>query len=117
MRAALVVPCLYHGAWNLSAAGGAWWLASSGLPPALRFLVGAAEIAAALALVTGVMSRLAAAGLVVIFAGAIPQHAAQGFSFKQGGWEPLFVDLVIALAIALGAFSQAQPTRSRPWPT
>lgn len=111
VRAALVVPCVFHGAWNLGAEGAAWWVASSGLPPGLRFVVGVAELAAALALVSGVLSRLAAAGLVVIFAGAIPQHVAHGFSFKGGGWEPLFVDLVVALAIAVGAFSRS--TRPR----
>jgi uncharacterized membrane protein YphA (DoxX/SURF4 family) len=106
VSAALVVPCIYHGVWNLSDAGAAWWLTDSGLPPALRLLIGAAELAAAVALVSGVLSRLAAAGLAIIFLGAIPQHVAHGFSFKNGGWEPLFVDLLLALAIAVGAFAE-----------
>jgi putative oxidoreductase len=99
LRGALAIPCVYHGAWNLSLDGAAWWSSSSGLPVALRFVVGVAEVAAALALLSGVLSRVAAAGLVVIFVGAVPHHIANGFSFKHGGYEPLVVDALLALAV------------------
>ncbi len=114
VRAALAIPCVYHGAWNLTDDGAAWWSSSSGLPPGLRFVVGIAELSAALSLLSGVLSRVAAAGLVLIFAGAIPQHVANGFSFKHGGYESLVVDLALALAVALGFWSRrsAHETRS-----
>jgi uncharacterized membrane protein YphA (DoxX/SURF4 family) len=101
VRLALLVPVVYHGAWNLGPSGAAWWASSSGLPPTLRWVVGAAELAAAIALATGALGRVAALGLVLIFAGAIPQHAPLGFSFKVGGAEPLVVYGLLALAIAL----------------
>ena len=101
VRIALIVPVVYHGGWNLGGAGAAWWHASSGLPPSLRFVIGGAELAAALAIATGRLGRVAAIGLVLIFVGAIPQHAALGFSFKVGGVEPLVVYVLLALAIAL----------------
>jgi putative oxidoreductase len=100
-RLALGLPTLYHGVWNLSAEGAAWWQSASGLPPALRFVIGTAEVLASVALVTGSLARLAAALLVPIFAGAIPQHWAEGFSFKQAGWETVFVYLMLSLAIAV----------------
>lgn len=101
VRIALIVPVVYHGGWNLGADGGAWWESSSGLPQALRFVVGIAELAAAISLASGLLSRIAALGLALIFAGALPHHAPLGFSFKVGGVEPLIVYVLLALAIAL----------------
>ncbi len=92
----------YHGLWNLGGEGTRWWIEQSGLPPSLRFLIGVSELCAALALTVNVLARLAAIGLFVIFVGAIPQHWAQGFSFKHGGWEPLLVYALLSLAIATG---------------
>lgn len=101
VRVALLVPVVYHGLWNLGPGGAAWWTSASGLPPALRWLVGGAELAAAIALASGVLGRVAALGLVAIFIGAIPQHAPLGFSFKGGGVEPLIVYVLLALAVAV----------------
>lgn len=111
VRMALAIPCAYHGAWNVGDDGAAWWTSSSGLPASLRFVVGAAEIAAAIALVSGVLSRVAAVGLVVVFAGAIPQHVGNGFSFKHGGYEPLVAYALIALAIV---FTRNPRTEEQP---
>jgi putative oxidoreductase len=111
LRLTLAIPVAYHGAWNLGANGAQWWAESSGLPVPLRFLVGGAELAASLSLVTGVLSRLAAVGLAIIFAGAIPQHWGQGYSFKHGGWEPVLVYAMLALLIALRPKPQQQPAR------
>lgn len=105
-RLALAVPCAYHGAWNLGAAGAAFW-AASGLPPALRFVVGAGELAAALALVTGLGARLAAALLVPVFLGAVAVHAPRGFSFKDGGYEPPLVYALLAASFALAGRPRA----------
>ena len=109
VRAALGVPVAWHGAWNLGAAGARWWAEDSGLPPALRFVIGAAELAASAALLTDRLARHAAAGLFVIFLGALPQHTAQGFSFKDGGWEPILVYLLLSLSVALRAPSREVP--------
>ncbi len=100
---ALALPCVYHGLWNLSSTGAEWWQTTSNLPPSLRYLIGGAELAAALGLVTGVLRRWAALGLVPLFLGAIPHHLAAGFSFKHGGYEPPLVYALVALGLALSS--------------
>lgn len=100
VRAALAIPTAYHGAWNLGAEGELFWRTESGLPVALRFLVGGAELAGAVMVAFGPWHRLAAAALTVIFAVAIRHHAARGFSFKRGGYEAPFVYALLALAVA-----------------
>lgn len=100
VRLALAVPVAYHGGWNLAPVGRAWW-AQSGLPPALGVVVGLAELLAVVAVLSGLLSRLAAAGLVLIFVGAMPHHVPLGFSFKTGGVEPLVVYVLLALAVVV----------------
>ncbi len=97
----LAAPTTFHALWNLSSEGQLWWQQSSGLPPTLRFLIGGAELCAAIGLVTGIASRAAALGLLVIFTGAIPQHFHAGYSFKNGGWEVLSVYWLLALFLTL----------------
>lgn len=101
LRWTLAVPLVFHGLWNVSAVGEAWWVASSGLPPLLRWVVGPAELAAALAFAIGVQVRLAAALLVPVMLGAVQQHLAQGYSFKHGGWETPLAYAMLAAALAL----------------
>jgi hypothetical protein len=73
------------------------------LHPALRQLIGVAEIAAAIGLIlpalTGVLpwlTPLAAAGLVIVMAGAIVRHASRGESPQVGLTAVL---LVLALVV------------------
>lgn len=99
VRAALAIPTAYHGAWNLGAEGARFWSVESGLPPALRFVVGGAEIVCAWMVAIGPWPRLAALALTVIFAGAIAHHAPRGFSFKHGGFEAPFVYALLALSL------------------
>lgn len=101
VRWALAIPVAFHGSWNLTAEGARWWESESGLPKDLRFLVGLAEIAGACSLAGDFFARWAAGGLVLIFLGALPQHWRNGFSFKNGGWEPLFVYALLALSIVV----------------
>lgn len=100
VRWALAVPMAYHGLWNLSAEGAAWWADDSGLPAELRFAVGLGELAASLSLGSGVLSRLAALALIPLMLGAIFQHA-EHYSFKVGGFETPLVYAILAVAIAL----------------
>lgn len=109
LHASLAIPCIYHGIWNLSGEGARWWQGDSNLPPWLRYLVGAGEVAAAIGLFTGWLRRLAAAALVLVFLGAIPQHVHAGFSFKHGGFETPFVYLLISVFIALRPRAQRHP--------
>lgn len=107
MRWTLALPLAYHGTWNITAIGEAWWIASSGLPPVLRWLIGPAELAAALGLALGLHVRLASGLLVPVMLGAVAQHLAQGYSFKHGGWETPLVYAMLAMALAI------RPTQER----
>ena len=92
-------------------AGTAKFFASLGLPPALAFLVIAAEIIGGLALILGVWARIAAIALTPILLGAIfTVHGPAGFFFTspQGGWEfPAFwiVALIVQALLGDGAFA------------
>lgn len=101
LHTALAIPCIYHGIWNLSNSGTAWWRDESSLPPWLRYFVGVGEIAAAVGLWSGWLRRPAAAALSLVFLGAIPQHITAGYSFKHGGYETPLAYLLLSLFIAL----------------
>lgn len=71
-------------------AGAASFFGSLGLPPALAYVVIAAEALGGLALILGVYTRLVALALLPILIGAIATvHGANGFFAQNpgGGWE------------------------------
>lgn len=85
-------------------AGTAGYFASIGLPGALAYLVIAIELVAAVALILGIYSRIAALITIPVLLGAaIIGHGSNGWMFagEGGGWEfPAFwaaIMLVIAL--------------------
>ena len=86
-------------------AGTAGFFGKLGLPPALAYVVIAAEVAGAVALIAGVWARVAALALVPILLGTIATvHGANGWLFSNtgGGWEyPAFWAVgLVALALA-----------------
>jgi putative oxidoreductase len=87
-------------------AGTAKFFASVGLPPALAYLVIAAEVIGGIALVLGLWTRVAAVALVPILLGAIfTVHGAAGFFFNNphGGWEyPAFWSVALIVQALLG---------------
>lgn len=113
LRWALAIPLTYHGVWNLSAGGAAWWASTSGLPEDLRFLVGVGELAIALSFASGVLSQLAAIALIPLMLGAVAQHA-DTYSFKVGGFETPLVYAMVALSIALEPSSYSLERRPEP---
>ena len=85
-------------------AGTAGFFGKLGLPPALAYIVIAAEVAGAVALIAGVWARVAALALVPILLGAIATvHGANGWLFSNtgGGWEYLAFWAVSLVALAL----------------
>ena len=92
-------------------AGTAGFFAQLGLPPALAYVVIAAEVIGAAALIAGVWPRLAALALAPILLGAIATvHGANGWLFTNtgGGWEyPAFwaVGLVALALVGDGAWA------------
>lgn len=81
-----------------------------GLPPVAAYLTIFGEVAGGLALLSGVLTRLAAGLSLPILLGAVWAHSANGwvFSNQGGGWE--FPALLAALAVIValqgaGAFA------------
>lgn len=117
LRLATGIAFLAHGLLKLivfTPAGTAGFFQSIGLPGALAYLVIAAELAGAVALIAGVYTRWVALGLIPVLLGAVfTVHASVGwlFSNQGGGWEyPVFwIAALVALAmlgdgaLALGA--------------
>ena len=101
-------------------AGTAAFFGKIGLPPALAYVIIAAEIAGAVALVLGLWTRLAAVLLVPILLGAIfTVHGPAGFFFNNanGGWEyPAFwiVALLTQALLGDGAFALSAARNDRP---
>ncbi len=85
-------------------AGTAQFFGSLGLPPALAYLVIAAEVAGGVALILGFHARWAALALIPILVGAIVTvHGSAGFFFSnpKGGWEFLAFWILALLTQAL----------------
>jgi putative oxidoreductase len=96
-------------------AGAAQFFGSLGLPPALAYLVIAAEVAGGLALIVGFYARWVALALIPILLGAIVTvHGPAGFFFNNpnGGWEYLAFWIVALLTQALLGEGTLALTRS-----
>ena len=109
LRVSLGILFLAHASLKLfvfSPAGTAKFFDSVGLPPALAYLVIAAEVAGGIALILGLWTRVAALALVPILLGAIfTVHGAAGFFFNNanGGWEyPAFWSIALVAQALLG---------------
>lgn len=91
-------------------AGTAGYFEQIGYPGLLAYVVIFAEVAGGLALILGVLPRLAALGLIPVLIGATLQHVGNGWGFSStgGGWEFPAAWTVLLLASALigpGAFA------------
>lgn len=114
LRITLGVLALAHGfilkVLTFTPAGTAGYFESIGYPGALAYLVILAEVVGGLALILGVLPRLAALGLVPVLIGATLEHLGNGWSFSSagGGWEFPVAWTVLLVASALvgpGAFA------------
>lgn len=114
MRVALGIVLLAHSVYLklviFTLPGTAAYFASIGLPGPLAYVVFTAEALAGLALIAGFKTRLVAALVVPILAGATWAHAGNGWLFTNngGGWEYPVLLTVMAAAQALlgnGAFA------------
>jgi putative oxidoreductase len=99
-------------------AGTAQFFESIGLPGALAYVVFWMEALGGVLLVLGVQTRIVAAALVPVLAGATWAHAGNGwvFSNANGGWEyPLYLTVLAAAQVLLGegAFALSRRARSR----
>lgn len=109
LRVSLGVMFIAHSAWLklmvFTLPGTAQFFGSLGLPPALAYVVFAAETIGGLALILGVQTRWVAAALIPILLGAAWAHAGNGWVFSNagGGWEyPVFLIAASVVQILLG---------------
>jgi putative oxidoreductase len=114
LRISLGIMFLAHASVKLfifTPGGTAQFFGSLGLPPALAYLVMAAEVIGGVALILGVWTRAVALLLTPILLGAIATvHAGNGWLFTNpnGGWEyPAFwaVGLLALAGIGDGAYA------------
>lgn len=85
--------------------GTAAFFGSLGLPPALGYLVFAAELAGGVAILAGVYARQVALALVPVLLGATWAHAGNGWLFNAtgGGWEyPAFLSVAAIVQYLVG---------------
>ena len=106
IRLAAAAVFLYHGSGILFGAFGGPGLQGfsqlTHLPVPAAFLVGLGEFGGGLAMLTGVLARLGAAGIIPIMLGAIfLVHLPKGFDVTKGGVEYALTQLLIAVAILI----------------
>src|ERR1700737_1589223 len=115
IRIASALAFLYHGSAILFGAfggpGPAGFSAFMHEPIAVGYLVGLAQVAGGIAILTGVFFRVGAICLIVVMLGAIfLVHLPHGFDIGKGGMEYAFTQLLLAIAFLFtgaGAYSLA----------
>jgi len=79
------------------------------MPAVIGYLVGLAQVAGGLAVLTGILTRVGAACVALVMLGAIfLVHLPHGFDVSRGGMEYAFTELLLAIALIFtgpGAYS------------
>jgi putative oxidoreductase len=104
LRIASASAFLYHGgAILLGAFGGPGprdFAASHGWPTAVACMVGLAQVFGGVAVLSGILTRLGAACLIVVMVGAIVLvHLPHGFDVSNGGVEYALTQMLVATAL------------------
>jgi putative oxidoreductase len=125
LRIASALAFLYHGSAILFGAFGGpgpqGFSAFIHMPVVVGYLAGLAQFGGGLAILSGVLTRLGAACIIIVMLGAIVRvHLPHGFDVGKGGAEYALTQLLIALALLItgaGAYSLAPllPEPLRKW--
>src|SRR2546428_1566316 len=110
-RIASALPFLYQGSAIVFGAfggpGPAGFAAFMHMPVAIGYLVGLAQFAGGLAMLTGILIRLGAVCIIVVMLGAIYLvHLPHGFDVTKGGVEYALTQLLVAVALLLTGAGQ-----------
>lgn len=116
LRIASSLVFLYHGSAILFGAFGGpgphQFASLMHMPVAVGYLVGLAQFAGGLAVLSGVLIRIGAICIIVVMLGAIfLVHLPHGFDIQKGGVEYALTELLLAFALLLtgaGAYSLAR---------
>ncbi len=106
MRLACALPFLYHGSGILfgvlGGPGPSNFAAFMHVPAAVGYLVGLAQFAGGLAILTGAFLRVGAVCVMIVMLGAIILvHLPHGFDIGRGGYEFALSELLLAFALLL----------------
>jgi putative oxidoreductase len=115
IRVACSLAVLYHGSAILFGTFGGpgphGFAAYMHAPNIVGYLVGLAQVAGGIAILTGVLIRIGAACVIVVMLGAIfLVHLPHGFNISAGGAEYALTQLLIAVALLItgaGSYSLA----------
>jgi putative oxidoreductase len=113
LRLACALPFLYHGSAILlgvfGGPGPANFAAFMHAPVAVGYLVGLAQFAGSLAILTGAFLRVGSVCVMLVMLGAIfLVHLPHGFDINHGGYEFALTELLLALGLLIagpGAWS------------
>jgi putative oxidoreductase len=113
LRVACALPFLYHGSGILfgilGGPGPLKFAAFMHVPAAVGYLVGLAQFAGGLVILTGAFLRVGAVCVMIVMLGAIfLVHLPHGFDVNQGGYEFALTELLLALGLLIsgpGAYS------------
>jgi putative oxidoreductase len=125
LRIASALAFLYHGGGILFGAFGGpgpeQFAAAHHWPMVVGYLVGLAQVAGGLAILSGILFRLGAVSVIMVMLGAIfTVHLPHGFDVSRGGVEYALTQLLVAVALLLtgpGAYSLSNwlPSSLRKW--
>jgi putative oxidoreductase len=106
MRLACALPFLYHGSAILFGAFGGpgpqGFAAFMKMPVMVGYLVGLAQFAGGIAILTGALLRFGAVCVIIVMLGAIfLVHVPHGFDVNHGGMEFALTQLLIAFGLLL----------------
>lgn len=104
LRIALAIVFLYHGAAILFGAfggpGPVTFAHYMQAPTVIGYLVGLAQFAGGLAVLTGILHRVGTVCIMIVMAGAILLvHLSHGFSVANNGYEFALTEFLIALGL------------------
>lgn len=106
MRIACAVPFLYHGSAILfgvfGGPGPVNFAAYMKAPTIVGYLVGLAQLAGGLAILTGAFIRIGAVCVIIVMAGAIYLvHLPRGYDINHGGMEYALTEFLLAFGLLL----------------
>lgn len=113
MRVACALPFIYHGAailfGSFGGPGPTQFAAGMHAPAIVGYLVGLAQFAGGIAILTGAFLRVGAVCVIIVMCGAIYfVHRPHGYNIGQGGMEYALTELLLSFGLLLsgaGKFS------------
>ena len=119
IRIAVAMAFFFHGSGILfglfGGPGPSEFAAEMHFPVVVGYLVGLAQVGGAIAVLTGILTRIGAACIAIVMLGAIfLVHLPHGFDIQKGGIEYPLTQLLIALALLFAGAGRYSLTSTLP---